>query len=621
VVTLNSEGLIVHRTFRALQAAIEPVLEQGLSVQIVAVLDKVTDPVLMEMVEKWSLILDGILTAHRAEFGALSLSRNFGISKSNGEFISILDGDDLYGRHWLLRAYQACSSDHRTVAHPEVCYSFPLEPFLRYHFNGNQVPMELLNANQWSALLMAHRDIFEKIPYVLDDQNFAYQDWLWNCETNAQGYRHVLVPNTLMAIRQKPHGKSLWQNSHAMRKVVRPNTLFRNFYLLKYSPDFQYSESISSPAGWTKQLKQAIRNLFAPILLYPLDYLHVHHEGLFQQIVQLKRTVFSRFKYLVNKQAVPDWVKAELGELAKIEPNLRNYRKAQIRKKRPENRLNRAITPAMATLVREKAARVFIIDGLKDNPETLAALGYLLCSNTRHFIVTTEKGKNRWQKFLPDGSVHIDIGNADLFFEEKLILLHRLILESDLDYLHVFGSKLGLEMVTRYHATFAGVKNFASFFLSDFAIKEGEVVWQHRNYGDMLNTLDGVSTDTKIVRDYLLMVYGLPHELVHHHDMPYIGDHLPSAGNDVDCPRMSDQTAKRFQNQVRSLNARLKSERADKTVEKKLAEIFADSMKGYKSASDSYEKSDTVQQAIRTYHRDVFIEQVSKFYQAENVEP
>ena len=172
VVTLNSEGLIVHRTFRALQAAIEPVLEQGLSVQIVAVLDKVTDPVLMEMVEKWSLILDGILTAHRAEFGALSLSRNFGISKSNGEFISILDGDDLYGRHWLLRAYQACSSDHRTVAHPEVCYSFPLEPFLRYHFNGNQVPMELLNANQWSALLMAHRDIFEKIPYVLDDQNF-----------------------------------------------------------------------------------------------------------------------------------------------------------------------------------------------------------------------------------------------------------------------------------------------------------------------------------------------------------------------------------------------------------------------------------------------------------------
>ena len=225
VMTLHSEGLIVHRTFRALQAAIDLARRQGLSVEIIAVLDKVSDPLLKHSVEKWSSIFDGILSTHEVDFGALSLSRNFGISKSSGEFISILDGDDLYGEHWLIGAYQTCSSDLKIIAHPEVCYSFPLEPFLRFHFNGRNVPLELLNANQWSALLMAHRDIFEKTPYVLDDQNFAYQDWLWNCETSAQGFRHVLVPGTLMAIRQKPHGKSLWQNSHAMNKVVRPNML------------------------------------------------------------------------------------------------------------------------------------------------------------------------------------------------------------------------------------------------------------------------------------------------------------------------------------------------------------------------------------------------------------
>ena len=112
---------------------------------------------------------------------------------------------------------------------------------------------------------------------------------------------------------------------------------FRNFYLREVSPNSGSVLLTSSDFLRIKQIKQSIRNYFSTIILYPLDYLQVHHEGLFQQIVQLKRTVFSRLKYMVNKEAVPDWVTTELGELAKIEPNLGNFRKAQIRKKRPDN--------------------------------------------------------------------------------------------------------------------------------------------------------------------------------------------------------------------------------------------------------------------------------------------
>lgn len=620
VMTLHSEGLVVHRTFRALQAAIDLAGRQGLSVEIIAVLDKVSDPILKHTVEKWSSILEGIVSAHEVDFGALSLSRNFGISKSKGEFISILDGDDLYGEHWLLKAHQICSADRRTVAHPEVCYSFPLEPFLRYHFNGGRVSLELLSSNQWSALLMAHRDIFRKIPYIIDDQNFAYQDWLWNCETNAQGYRHVLVPETLMAIRQKPHGKSLWQNSHALNKVVRTNNLFKNFYLGKYNPDLHESAKPSSNFSWLKQLKGHIRHFIAPILVYPLDYLQVHHDSLFQQIVQFKRTVFNNFNYMVNKKAVPQWVKTELGELAKLEPNLKNFRKAQIRKKRPGNRLNHAITPQMATLIQETTSKVYILDGLQDDWETLGALDYLLCSDTKIFIVTTEKCSNRWLKFFSDQYVHIDIGNSNLFFEEKLILLHRLILESDAEYLHIFGSELGLEMVARYHGTFCNNKIFTSFFKSDFIVSEEDLIWKYRKYGELLSSLTCISTDTKIVRDYLLEVYGLSEDLVQHHHLPFTARNFTGIMDVDHYSHIAGQDTVRFQDQIRRLNLKLQSTRQDKKIEVKIAEMLNNAKISNKTYQKSHETVNGLKPGDGSYSLDIFTEQVTQFYNTNSVD-
>jgi glycosyltransferase involved in cell wall biosynthesis len=211
VLTLHDEGRICHRTLRALQRAVSFVQNIGISVEIIVVKDRISDEVLLKTIDTWRSILKETIFVYDVDFGAPALSRNFGISKSNGEHIAILDGDDLFGEEWLLRAYELCSKDSKIIAHPEFLVFFPAEPFVVYFKNNNRAFLNLILANQWAVMAMAHRDIYLRVPSVKNTRDYAFQDWLWNCETAAHGYEHVIVPHTVVAVRQKTPERSLWQ--------------------------------------------------------------------------------------------------------------------------------------------------------------------------------------------------------------------------------------------------------------------------------------------------------------------------------------------------------------------------------------------------------------------------
>jgi hypothetical protein len=517
VITLHAEGRLAHRTLKALQATIEHARTRGVTTEIVAVMDKVRDPILQNTIAHWEELFKGRLSVQACEFGALSLSRNFGVAKSNGEFVSILDGDDLYGESWLYNAYQVCSADPKAIAHPVAYFSFPFEPFLRYLNQDDLTFLDLLSTNKWPALLMARRDIFQAIPYIKDDQTYAYQDWLWNCETVSQGYHHVLAPETIMAIRQKRQGRSLWQNSSALNKVVRPNSLFRKFFTNQFAFERQKLETRHQG----NPLRAHIRRQLAPWGKAGLDHLQIKHPVLLENIIRLKRLAFSAFQKLSPSDHYSGWINSELSKLADLEPTLKDFTAAQIRSAPNTFCHFLAIDASMTKMIEASGARVYVTDALENQIATYNLLMHLHAAGGDGYVITTRRSDNAWKKFLPENLVHVDIGNCNLMTEEKLRLMHRLVLEAEIEYLHLFGSQLGMEMIDRYPGTFEKIKVLLSVTEAEISSPASAVSNKINLCDDVLDCFSKISADTYRLAKHLKMQYGLFDLRVEHHGYPF----------------------------------------------------------------------------------------------------
>lgn len=524
VLTLHAEGRIAHRTFSALVSAVNLAQQKDLAVEIVAVMDKVSDSVLKKTVQHWTALLDGILFIYEVDFGALSLSRNFGVQQSKGNYISIHDGDDLYGEHWLYRAYGVCSSDPANIAHPEACFSFPIRPYIVWYQQNPLLFLGLMNSNRWSALMMAHRDIFKSIPYIKDDRNFAYQDWLWNCHTAEQGYHHVIVPRTIMARRQKPPGQSLWQSSFSQKKVVRPNALFKKFFQMEYSSLIANAENSKLHI----KIKNRISSFLDRHLLRSYDKVDNHQFDLYRFIIDARKTLWRKLKRKLNIRFLPDWMVHELDNLSKIEPTLSDYQSPRILKATPNLRLIRSISRQMSELVNSTFAKVYILETLDCNALTAAALLYARTLKEPVFVITTSRSKNNLQDLLPDKSIHIDIGNINLPIEEKLTLLHRLLLESDLKFVHIFGSKIAFEMLHRHGGSIRRLNIFATLDHTALVLKGDSINWQDPRFDQLVDYFTRISTNSLRLHEYMQQVFGLQDDDVFFHRLPFADEQLTS---------------------------------------------------------------------------------------------
>src|SRR5579883_1526738 len=122
LLALHAEGLIAHKTIRSLNRAADCAEGFGLCVEFVFVLDRVT-PETRVYIENLPPVDRGCKLIY-ADFGDLGLTRNLGIQQSEGEYIAILDGDDLISENWLFRACELNRQDYRYIVHPEVSVAF-----------------------------------------------------------------------------------------------------------------------------------------------------------------------------------------------------------------------------------------------------------------------------------------------------------------------------------------------------------------------------------------------------------------------------------------------------------------------------------------------------------------
>lgn len=242
IITGHNEGIMAGHSIVSFLHAIRYASDAGLRVEPIAMLDKATP----ETEAAFGRLAQSGVRLVKCEHGDQGLVRNDAVQMSSGRYIAFLDADDLWSFNWLTSAHAICSAyPGRVIAHPEYNWFFDFsnnillmaderDPFYDVEF--------LRFSNYWDALCMAPREAHENHPFCVRDVKggFAYEDWHWNCETVAAGFRHHVAEDTIIFKRRREDSQTL--------KASRARVTMRQTPMLRYDwyPDERSSQSVVS---------------------------------------------------------------------------------------------------------------------------------------------------------------------------------------------------------------------------------------------------------------------------------------------------------------------------------------------------------------------------------------
>lgn len=218
VINAHREGRLLHRSVRSALVAIERAVSVGITCELLVVGDNV-DAATRDVANQASVRLFSITQ------NDLGVARNHGVNFAAGRYITFLDGDDIMLDTWIVNAM--AMADARSVLHREFAIQFGnADNIVRLPNSDDINPGWLLTENLWVSSVFAHRSIFEAVPYKRAPEGFSFEDWAWNCDVLATGYKHRVVPGEALLIRKKPVAESLGQTNFAKHAVAIPSPLW-----------------------------------------------------------------------------------------------------------------------------------------------------------------------------------------------------------------------------------------------------------------------------------------------------------------------------------------------------------------------------------------------------------
>lgn len=204
ILTFHDEGVVVRKTFLALERMLKKLEEGGITYEVIAHVDNgdnKTRKCIDVVKEKLGL------RVFENGFGEPAQSRNFAVKKAKGKYVCLMDGDDLFSENWLIDAYNLQEeTNDEIILHPEYNITFGLgeQPRLwrmKDSFDMNEDILILLGRNRWCSGTFLKSDVAERIPYEEAVGCYGYEDWHYNCETRAKGIKHNVVPRSILFYR------------------------------------------------------------------------------------------------------------------------------------------------------------------------------------------------------------------------------------------------------------------------------------------------------------------------------------------------------------------------------------------------------------------------------------
>lgn len=224
IVTAHDETLVCGPTMEAADVAVGAARAAGYTVQTIVALDRATEATTayfhqshFDHWERW--------TMHEGDLGRV---RNVLMPQTSGRFIAFLDADDLFSENWLADGLDtmiaAEDRGDRVIAHPEVNIIFDGGRYLWHNLDQDSplfTPYYLYVRNCYDSLCLAPREAHLAVPYVTRDvpHGLSFQDWQFAVETMSRGWKHVVVPDTIIFKRRRD--SSLVVESLNRKSIIR----------------------------------------------------------------------------------------------------------------------------------------------------------------------------------------------------------------------------------------------------------------------------------------------------------------------------------------------------------------------------------------------------------------
>jgi hypothetical protein len=224
IVTAHDETYVCGPTMESADVAVEAARAVGYTVQPVVALDRPTEETAgyfgephFDHWERWVF--------HEGDLGRV---RNAVVPRASGRFIAFLDADDLFSENWLADGLRALSSaeerGERVIVHPEVNIVFDGGTYLLQNVDQDSPlfsPHFLYARNCYDSLCLSPREAHLQVPYAHRDipNGLSYQDWQFAVETMSRGWKHVVVPDTIIFKRRRDD--SLVTESSTRKSVLR----------------------------------------------------------------------------------------------------------------------------------------------------------------------------------------------------------------------------------------------------------------------------------------------------------------------------------------------------------------------------------------------------------------
>lgn len=235
ILTLHNEGKYLRRTLLSLKEATLYAQGFGISVELVAVLDR-ANQLTKGALSDFDLSDFSAQQVIHVDNGSLGLSRNSGAAVAGGKYLSMCDGDDLISYNFIANMYfDAEKKGPLTALFPQFLVGFGDAYHVgEYLCLKDMTPLALLNIHPFVSRIFGHRDLFsvQKYADVRLSPGYAYEDWHFHCEITARGYILDVSQDTILFYRRRTDSL-LAQADTVSVKQIPPSELFKTPTFLK----------------------------------------------------------------------------------------------------------------------------------------------------------------------------------------------------------------------------------------------------------------------------------------------------------------------------------------------------------------------------------------------------